>query len=242
MADAPNHCFPKRAQGIKQSNSLKVALMQDGPNFRFPRHPTDPPLTELENKLFEGLEANAEKLIDATDFGRATAKMAVELVAGYLLERGLSGQALKPLINLANGLDDVNRGILPEIFDPNAERTAGAEGEREWSRSSAVQQTRIYAAACMTALMAHGKEKADAASRVADRAQTWPRHSSGIIKAITVINWRDELMQAASTDIQRRQYEGHVAAFANGERGKAFLNEVLALGPLLTGGTRRPKT
>ena len=67
-------------------------------------------------------------------------------------------------------------GILPEIFDPNASKVAGAEGERKWSQSTNSKQTKVYAAACMTALMDRGKEKADAASRVANAAQSWPRH------------------------------------------------------------------
>ena len=94
----------------------------------------------------------------------------------------------------------------------------------------------------MGALMKGGQCKDAAAREVSKSAQSWPRLSSGIIKAHSVTNWRDEFKQAAKADPSRRQYEHLLGSFSNGPRAKEFLTEVLAKGPPLTGGKRKLKT
>jgi hypothetical protein len=208
---------------------------------QFPRHSPETGRIAAEKQLFHELEQTALKLASDGDFGRDAAIDAVKLVSAFLRDRGLSGQALKPLINLRKALEDVERGILPELFDPTAVKRLETQ---KWSRSSAGAETKIFAAALMDALM-RGEDKmtkSGAARRVARSAEKWPRVSSGIITPATVANWRDELLQRMSTDRDRRMFESYSRSFVKGPRASAFLKEVLRTGPPLTDGLRRSKT
>jgi hypothetical protein len=165
----------------------------------------------------------------------------VQLINNFLDKRGLSGQAMQPLLRVQVALQDVANGILPELFDPASTTNAGPEGRTKWSRSSDAQLLKVHAAACMSALMNQSMKKLQAAERVARVAQSWPTLSAGLIKANTVANWRDELMQSAKTDKDRQRYQHLVDNFSSGPRAKEFLAEILKQGPGFTGGLRRNK-
>lgn len=209
---------------------------------RFPRAPIEMPSRTAERLLFESLEATATEHITAEDFGRKAAKEALQATLKFLHDRGLSGQALKILADVFQALEDVDRGILPELFDPNASKRTGAEGKRTWSRATAALQTQIYAAACLGALMLKEMPKNKAAAKVARAAQNWPRFSKGIVKASTVINWRDYLLQSGSKDPARLAYDGLIRMFTECPRADELFTGILRDGPPLTGAKRKPKT
>lgn len=160
----------------------------------FPRHQVLVGRGSGERALFRRMEQIAREASQAEDFGWAAAFKAVQACRELLRARGLSGQALKPLTDILMALADVHSGILPELFDPKALLRAGAEGEKKWSRSSAADQIRFYAAACLGALIKNGTPKDQGAAKVAGSAKNWPRMSSGIIEGSTVVNWRDAIM------------------------------------------------
>ena len=112
---------------------------------------------------------------------------------------------------------------------------------RKWSRSAASRETKLYAAACMDALMKRGISKDVAAARVARFAAGWPRVSQGEIKESTVANWRDELLQSPSNAADRCRFESYSRMLSQGPRANAFLEEVLRGGPVMTGGVRRKR-
>ena len=207
--------------------------------FKLPRRPTGVPLNEFEQQLFEYLEVVFEENIESSDFGRQAADDAVQLIINFLEKRGLSGQAMQPLLKVQAALQDVANGILPELFDPASTTNAGPEGKSKWSRSSGAQLLKIYAAACMSALMKQSLKKMQAAERAARATQSWPTFSAGLIKANTIANWRDELMQSAKTDNDRKRYQYLVDNFSNGPRARESLAKILQKGPPLTGGVRR---
>ena len=132
---------------------------------KFPRLDPEADLELAEQALFEEMEHAAELLQSEEDFGRSGVRHALHACYSFLHVRGLSGQGLKPLIDLIAALESVDEGVLPEIFDPKL-RPAKIP-ERKWSRSAASRETKLHAAACMDALMKHGASKAEAAARVA---------------------------------------------------------------------------
>ena len=207
---------------------------------KLPRRPVEVPLNQDEQQLFDDMEIVVEENLEVNDFGRHAAKDAVQLVMTFLDGRGLSGQAMKPLIDVFKALEDVGNGLLLELFDPKASSNSGPDGVIKWSRSSGAQQVKLYAAACMSALMEEGG-KDEAAARVARASQSWSRLSSGLIKASTVANWRDEFLQTMSNDPSRLEYEHLVRAFTEGQKANGFLKKILNNGPPLTGGVRRRK-
>ena len=207
------------------------------PPSKFPRRKPKANLDEAERALLEEMEVAAELLQSEDDFGRAGVCHAIHACHSFLHVRGLSGQALKPLIDLVAAFDNVEDGVLPELFDPSFKR--GQLSERKWSRSDAASEAKIHAAACMDALMKAGKGKKEAAAQVARRTDKWPRVSSGPIKSTTVVNWRDELLQEKPENRDRKRLEQRSAMFANGTQGKKYLAEALRHGPVLTGGVRK---
>jgi len=208
---------------------------------QLPRHGPETGRITAEKRLFHELDQIALTLASAEDFGRGAAIDALTATCFFLKGRGFSGQALKPLIDVRKGLQEVVRGVLPELFDPGAAKQAQ---KRRWSRSSAATEIKVFAAALMDALM-RGKskmKKRDAAGRVARHTERWPRVSVGVITADTVANWRDELLQRMSTDPDRQMFEGYSRSFIEGPRTSAFLKDALRSGPPLTGGLHKPKT
>jgi hypothetical protein len=206
---------------------------------KFPRHDPEANLELAEQALFEEMERAAELLQSEEDFGRSGVRHALHACYSFLHVRGLSGQALKPLIDLIGALDSVDENVLPEIFDPKLRPRQTPE--RKWSRSAASRETKLYAAACMDALMKLGASKAQAAARVARLASGWPRVSQGEIKKSTVANWRDELMQSGSNAADRCSFESYSRMLSQGARANAYLEEVLRIGPVMTGGVRRKR-
>ncbi len=207
------------------------------PPSRFPRHLPEAARVRAEQTLFEEMEHAAELLQSEDDFGRAGVCHAIHACHSFLHVRGLSGQALKPLIDLVAAFDDIEDGTLPELFDPSFKH--GELSERKWSRSYAATEIKIHAAACMDALMKAGKQKSKAAEYVTRHSDTWPRVSHGFIKPNTVANWRDELLQQGSSNRERKRFEQRSAMFGDGLRGKRLLAEALRDGPVLTGGVRK---
>jgi hypothetical protein len=232
------------------SSGREVILLYDGGSnsgepmdtekkFKLPRRPTDVPLNDDEKLLFEHLEQIFEENVDAADFGHRSAYEAVHVVLLFLKNRGLAGQAMEPIIKVQRAFEDVAKGILPELFDSASAKKSGPAGITKWSRSSGAAEMKVHAAGLMTALMKQGTKKLEAAARVARAVQTWPAFSAGIIKATTIANWRDELMQSAKTDIKRQRYEHLGKTLTSGPRATAFLQEILHKGPPLTGGPRK---
>jgi hypothetical protein len=204
---------------------------------KFPRHEPKADVVRAERALFEEMEHAAELTQSREDFGRAGVIHALHSCYSFLYVRGLSGQALKPLVDVMSALESVGKGVLPELFDPKIR--PGQVPDREWSRSPAARETKALAAACMDALMNGNLSKGTAASRVADYAVQWPRVSKGTITAHTVANWRDELLQAPSKNAARRYFEGLSRMFSEGPRSKSYLKDALRTGPVLTGGIRK---
>jgi len=213
------------------------------PPSKFPRHEPEANLERAEQALFEEMEHAAELLQSEGDFGRSGVCHAIHACHSFLHVRGLSGQALKPLIDLMAAFESIDKGVLPELFDPKIKR--GELSERKWSRSYAAAESKIHAAACMDALMKTGVAKNEAAGCVARHSDNWPRVSKGLIKTNTVVNWRDELLQQGSDNRERKRFERRSAMFSQGARAKEYLADALRIGPMLTGGVRkgrRPKT
>lgn len=204
---------------------------------KFPRHKPSASLEVAEEALFEEMESAAELAQSQADFGRAGVIHAVHSCYSFLHVRGLSGQALKPLADITSALKSLESGVLPELFDPSLR--PGQLPDRKWSRSPAGRETRLFAAACMDALMNSNLSKDAAAARVANHAVRWPRVSKGTIKACTITNWRDEFLQAPSQSSARRSFEGFSRMFSEGPRSKSHLKDALRTGPVLTGGVRK---
>lgn len=209
------------------------------PPPKFPRRQPQAARVKAEQALFQEMEHAAELMQSEEDFGRSGICHAVHACHSFLHMRGLSGQALKPLVDLIAAFENVGKGTLPEIFDPGIER--GQLPERKWSRSYAASEIKIHAAACMEALMKAGKEKKEAAAQVSRHADKWPRVSHGFIKANTVANWRDELLQQSSDNRERKRFEQRTAMFSHGARAKEHLVEALRIGPVLTGGVHKER-
>lgn len=206
---------------------------------RFPRSAPQVPVEPAEEALFESLEVTAAENISAEDFGRKAAREALQACLKFAHDRGLSGQALKILADLIEALDDVDRGVLPEIFDPQACKRAGATGRKQWSRSTAARQVPLYAAALLGTLLQKGIPRPEAAAKVARAAQKWPRHSAGVIKASTVINWRDEFLQAGPSSPQRQSYNATVKMLSEGPRSVEIFAGILQDGPPFTAAKRK---
>jgi hypothetical protein len=213
-----------------------MKTIRKGPAPKFKRH--DPQLERIRSEavLFEEMEHAAQLLQSEEDFGRSAIHHALHACYSFLHARGLSGQGLKPLMDLMAALESVASGVLPELFDPKLKR--GQMPDRKWSRSAASSEMKRHAAACMDALMRGGLEKKEAAARVARHTDRWPRMSAGLVKPSTVANWRDELLQQTSDNLERERFERRSAMFSQGPRASEYLAEALRIGPVLTGGVR----
>jgi hypothetical protein len=214
-----------------------VTAIRKPSSYKFPRHEPKAGLELAERLLFEEMEHAAELLHNEEDYGRSGVLHALHACHSFLHVRGLSGQALKPLIAGVEAFEIVDKGILPELFDPKIKR--GQLSERKWSRSPAAREMKSLAAACMDALMKRNMPKDEAAARVARCAIRWPRVSIGAITANTVTNWRDEFLQAPSKSAERRGFEGLSRIFSEGPNSKSYLEDALRIGPVLTGGVRK---
>jgi hypothetical protein len=208
---------------------------------QFPRHQILLGRSAAERDLFRNLEQTALQASQAEDFGRRAVIEALEACVSFLYARGLSGQAMKPLLDARKALADVNGGILPELFDPKAMERARL-GTRKRPRSSASDEIRVCAAACLGAMMEKGIAKSEAKAKVARFAQNWPRFSSGTINGNTVANWRDKFIQAPVADLTRKSYDSLVRGFTVGPSSHRYLEDVLKNGPPLTGAVRKAKT
>jgi hypothetical protein len=208
---------------------------------KFPQEIPDRSPQEAEERLFAELEANAEEYAKDTDFGRRAAREAILSVLSFLLDRGLSGQAAKIFGDLVYAFKNVEQGILPEIFDPNSSTRAGADGQQVWTRSAKGEETDLYLAATAMALHRRRKMKlAEIFEKVARHAQNWPRISSGIITAGRVKEVYNKYRMAANGG-KAKVFENTVKTFCEGPKAAKFLEEVLANGPPLTGGTKKEK-
>jgi hypothetical protein len=223
----------RTARTINGENA--VTTIRKPASSKFPRHKpkADPELAE--RVLFEEMEDAAKLLHNQEDYGRSGVLHALHSCYSFLHVRGLSGQALKPLINAMKAMESVNSGKLPELFDPSIK--PGRLPERKWSQSPAGRETKYLAAACMDALILQEIPKNEAAARVARYVVGWPRVSKGVITANTVANWRDELRQAPSKSVERRYFEDLSRMLR--QRSKSYLEEALRIGPALTGGVRK---
>jgi hypothetical protein len=206
---------------------------------KLPRHSPAVGRIAAEKRLFNELDKIAPNLASTENFGRAVMIESMKSICIFLHDRGLSGQALKPFIDILKALGDVEKGVLPPVFDPKAAMKFEAQ---KWSRSSAAAETKVFAAALMDALIRKKMKKSEAAKLVARFAKNWPRISIGVITHTTVANWRDELGQRMSTDADRMSFERYSRNFVTGPRAPAYLKEALRSGPPLTGGRRNPKT
>lgn len=209
---------------------------RDAPG-QFPRHWAEAELEFAATALIQEMERAARLLQTEQDFGRSGVSRAIYACYSFLYVGGLSGQALKPLADLLRALDSVDEGVLPELFDPNIKNCELPE--RKWSRSWAATETKIYAAACMDALMKTGSTKDEAAERVTRSTEKWPRVSSGCINPNTVVNWRDELLQEIGQSHERLLFSELSKKFVEGPNASEYLKGVLRIGPLYTSGVRK---
>lgn len=230
------HCSHLRKARTTNGENAVTAIRKPS-SSKFPRHEPKADLELAERVLFEEMEHAAELLHNQEDYGRSGVVHALHTCHSFLHVRGLSGQGLKPLIDVMKALESVDKGILPELFDPKIKR--GRLSERKWSRSPAARETKSLAAACMHALIEQEIPKNEAAARVARYAVRWPRVSIGAITANTVTNWRDEFLQAPSKSAERRCFEGLSRIFSEGPKSKSYLEDALRIGPVLTGGVRK---
>jgi len=207
------------------------------PAPKFKRHDPQVGRIRSEATLFEEMEHAAELLQSEEDFGRSGTHHALHACYSFLHDRGLSGQGLKPLIDLMAALKNVASGVLPELFDPKLK--PGQMPERKWSRSHAARETKLHAAACMDALMKLDWSKDEAAARVARHTDGWPRISKGLINSNTVTNWRDELLQQSSDNRDRKRLELRSKMLSQGPKAKRYLKEALRNGPVMIGGVRK---
>jgi hypothetical protein len=190
------------------------------------RHKAEAGLEFAESALFEEMEHAAKLLKSEEDFGRSGVSHAVYACYSFLHVRGLTGYALKPLADLVRAFQSVDEGVLPELFDPNIK--SGELPYRKWSRSWAATETKIYAAACMDALMETGSSKDEAAKRVARATDSWPRISTGLLQ-------------------QNRQgqewllFSGLSKYFSVDPNARKRLKKVLEEGPTLMSGVRKER-
>src|SRR6476660_9361907 len=112
------------------------------PPSKFPRHEPESDLARAEQVVFEEMGHAAELLQSEEDFGRSGTHHALHACYSFLHARGLSGQGLKPLIDLMQALESVASGVLPELFD--AKLKPGQMPERKWSRSAAAREIKIH--------------------------------------------------------------------------------------------------
>jgi hypothetical protein len=209
--------------------------------LRFPREAPELGRRKAEERLFAELDANAEQYAKDEDFGRRAAREAILSVLNSLLDRGLSSQAAKIFGDVAEALSDVEKGTLPEIFDPNAGKRAGREGRRVWTRSSKGKETYLYLGACAEALRRTTEMNLpEIFNKVARHAQNWPRVSSGIITAGRVKDALNQYRPSRKGRGSTTQFEHIVQSLSEGPNAR-YLEEVLADGPPLTGGTRKQK-
>jgi hypothetical protein len=231
------HCPGSDNGRESESQGWRMKSTSKFPSSKFRRHEPKADLALAEQVLFEEMEQSAELLQSEEDFGRSGVCHAIHACHSFLHVRGLSGQALKPLIDLMAAFESVDKGVLPELFDPKIK--GGELPERKWSRSSAADEIKIHAAACMDALMKNDVGKDVAAARVAQCSDRWPRLSGGLIKPSTVANWRDELLQQRSDNRERKRFEHRSDMLSQGARAKQYLADALRIGPTLTAGVRK---
>jgi hypothetical protein len=139
--------FALKATMVEDSESRgehleRMKAIHKGPAPKFKRH--DPQLGRIRSEavLFEEMEHAAQLLQSEEDFGRFGTNHALHACYSFLHARGLSGQGLKPLIDLMAALESVASGVLPELFDPKLK--PGRMPERKWSRSAA-REIKIHA-------------------------------------------------------------------------------------------------
>src|SRR5262245_33338584 len=209
--------------------------------LKFPSEVPELGRRQAEEWLFAALESNAESYATDTDFGRRAAREAVLCVITFLDGRGLCGQAIKILGDLAAALIDVENRTLPEMFDPNRSIRGGADGEQVWTRSAKGDETDLYLAATAMALHRRKKMKlSEIFQKIARHASNWRRASSGIITAGRVRTVYNKYRVAAKRG-EAAEFEQIVKSLCDGPNASRYLEDVLANGPPLTGGTRKQK-
>jgi hypothetical protein len=198
---------------------------------------------DAEAKLYEQLLQASDLLNHSETYGREGVIAALRAVVGFLLDRDPEnvGHMLQPFTILNNAFKDLHREDsmgrrhVPELFTPNP---LDDQGDPILNRSHSSQKNRIkvYAAACMGALVKSKIPKEQAASQIASAIESWPRVDGQTITASTVSSWRRELSEALPSDPQRIDFDELIEEFRAKETGAGFLAHVLKNGPPLLGG------
>jgi hypothetical protein len=208
-----------------------------------PVKPTDDTVRVAEDELYRNLIEASDLLNHSKTYGREGVIAALRAVVIFLLERDpeMAGHMLQPFTLLNNAFTDLEqedsegRRHVPELFTPNP---LDDQGDPILNRSHSSQKYRIkvYAAACMGALVKNKIPKEQAASQIASAIESWPRVDGQTITAGTVSSWRRELSEALPSDPQRIDFDELIEEFRAKETGAGFLAHVLKNGPPLLGG------
>lgn len=174
---------------------------------RFPRSKPQLNFEDAENILFSRLEHAALVFNQGPPRSREAIYGALDVIISFLVCRGLSGQALTPLLSLNKDLLSMDNGTASLYFGKNAPRSR-EELEATRSRHLAKDTLREYAVACSEALYANhrkeGKKRSDADEVVARAAENWPRFDQEHITAIQFESG-DSRLTNCPTMIQRKQ-------------------------------------
>ncbi len=128
------------------------------------------------------------------DRGLIGARLACQAAARFLAVLGVRPEIVAPFLSLHEALNDVERGITPELF-ATTDTTIRAR-----SRSSQRKHTQVLAGALMEALVQVGVSSKEAAATVARGVSHWPQLKGDEITPTTIINWRSRLRQADHPD------------------------------------------
>jgi hypothetical protein len=160
-----------------------------------------PPFQELEsayNELLAGLWYASEPFVNEGDGGLEGCKIACQAVARFVAVRHQNPELAAPLLALRAGLQDVERGVTPELF--STEPTL-----RKRSRSSQRKHLQMLASVALDVLMLLGDAQELAAAKVARAAGKWPGFEPSAVTPVTVKNWRNQIL--AQSPAERAHFD-----------------------------------
>ena len=154
--------------------------------------------TAAYRELMELLWYASEAFRNEGDGGIEGAKITCKAVARFIAVRHENPELAAPFLALHLELENVERGVQPEMFSRNPSL-------RKRSRSLQRKHLRILASVALDVLMFLGEAQNQAAARVARSAQEWPGFEPSAVTAVTIKNWRNQILSESATE--RAQFD-----------------------------------
>lgn len=162
-----------------------------------PGAPPFKPYRAAYKELMEGLWYAYELFRSSEDGGVEGIKAASQAAARFIAVRHENPELAAPFLYLFQALDDLEKGIDPELFS--------RRGAQERSRSRFRKHLQLLTAAAVHTLMALGDSRMSAAQHVARRVNGWPAFAKQKVSGTTVLNWRDQCLRL--DDPRHKQFQ-----------------------------------